>query len=179
MIEYSLFLIVALAFATVLVIRQIARGSAQRINRLDDLEGRTKAVDLLAFRNLMDPEQKEFLRSSLPGAEYRRLQRRRIGVAKSYVRTVYANAAIMIRLGEALRSNPATLDDGVRILDLALKNRISAALLLVKLQIGWLYPDFVLSTERLYIDYSKLKEDFGGVLRRTMPIKGSRLVAGL
>src|SRR3954468_12224157 len=112
MIQYSLLFIVALGLLTVLALRRLARGNAMQMKEVGDLEGRTTPVDLIAFRNLMDPAQKEFLRGALPTREYRRQQRLRVRVAASYAKKVYANAAILIRLGEALRLNPATADDG-------------------------------------------------------------------
>jgi hypothetical protein len=169
----------ALGLTTVLVIRQIARGDAKRMKRASDLEGRTKPVDVLAFRNLMDPDQDQFLRTSLPAPEYRRLKRMRNGTAVSYVLTVYENAATLIRLGEALQRQPATFEDGLRIVDLALKNRISAALLLVKLGIGWLSPGRDLNADVLTAEYSQLRENIVGILRRTMPLKSNQLIASL
>jgi hypothetical protein len=169
----------ALGLTTVLVMRQIARGNAERMSNASDLEGRTKPVDVLAFRNLMDSGQDRFLQSTLPAPEYRRLKKMRNGAAISYVVTVYENAAILLRLGEALQRQPATFEDGVQIVNLALKNRISAALLLVKLGIGWLFPGRDLNTEALTAEYCQLRENVVGILRRTMPLKSSQLIAGL
>jgi len=178
MIYLPLLVIVALAATTAIVIRQVVRGSAQQMSGATDLEGRTKAVDVLAFRNLMDMDQDEFLRKSLAAREYRRLKRTRNRVAVSYVKTVYENSATLIRLGEVLQKQPATAEEGTRILDLAIKNRVSAALLLVKLRFGRFYPG-VLTTEALARDYSHLKENVSGILRRATPLKSSRILVEL
>jgi hypothetical protein len=172
-------MIAALAATTAFVIRHVARGSAARLNGAGDLEGRTQAIDLLAFRNLMDPAQEEFLRGSVSAREYRHLKRLRDGVAVSYVTAVFHNAAILIRLGEALQREPATAEEGARIVQLALKNRISAAFLLAKLAAGWLYPAGDFSTDILASDYSQLTESIGRILRRTMPLRCSQILADL
>jgi hypothetical protein len=179
MIHLPMLLTISLAATTALVLHQMWRGNAHRMNDAGDLEGRTKPVDLIAFRNLMDPAQAQFLSALLPVREYRRLSRLRNGVAIGYVAAVYANAASLVRLGEALQRQPATAEEGAKIVQLALKNRLAAALLLGKLAAGWLYPAGDFSTDAFTNDYSQLKESVNRILRRTRPLKGGRIFAGL
>ena len=179
MIHLPMLLTILLAATTALVLRQIWRGNAHRMNDASDLEGRTKPVDLIAFRNLMDPAQAQLLSGLLPVCEYRRLKRLRNGVAIGYVAAVYENSATLIRLGEFLQRQSDTSDEGAKIVELALKNRLAAALLLMKLAAGWLYPAGEFSTDVLTSSYSQLKESVNGILRRTRPLKSGHLLARL
>jgi hypothetical protein len=179
MIHLPMLLTILLAAATALVIRQVWRGNADRMNDATGLEGRTKPVDLIAFRNLMDPAQAQLLRGLLPVSEYRRLKRFRNGVAIGYVAAVYKNSATLVRLGEALQRQPDTAEEGAKIVRLALKNRFTAGVLLGKLVVGWVYPAGDFSTDAFTSDYSQLKESVNRILRRTRPLKGSHIFAGL
>ena len=65
-------IILALLALSVPVIIRLAKGRAA-IPRIEQL----RSVDLRAFRNLMDPEEEDYLRQHLPAAEFRRIQRER------------------------------------------------------------------------------------------------------
>src|SRR2546430_12950059 len=101
-----------LTFALVLIslmallLMYAVRGKTSPIAGLDDLVGRTRPVDIDAFRNLIDPAEEEFLRENLPASEFRVIQRERLRAAVEYVSCAAHNAAILVRLGEAARVSP-------------------------------------------------------------------------
>ena len=101
-------ILVFAALATILVLLRAARGQSVAIAGLEDLQGRTTAIDMAAFRNLVDPQEEKFLRDNLPPKEFSSIQRQRTRAAIVYVRCAAQNAAILLRLGEAARhhSNP-------------------------------------------------------------------------
>src|SRR5712691_12037124 len=55
---------------------------------------RLRAVDLEAFRNLVDPKEEEFLHDNLPPGEFRAIQRERLRAAIEYIRCAAQNATI-------------------------------------------------------------------------------------
>ena len=71
MILSSILISGALAILLALLYVEARRHGA--VNRLEDLSGRTRPVDLEAFRNLVDPEEENFLRSQFAA---RRIPRR-------------------------------------------------------------------------------------------------------
>ena len=54
-----------MALVILLLLLYVEGGQNASVNRLEDLAGRTRPVDLEAFRNLVDPEEENFLRASL------------------------------------------------------------------------------------------------------------------
>ena len=92
-------LLVVLVAAALLLLARAARGqSVTSIATLVDLQGRTTAIDIAAFRNLISLQEENHLRDRLPAAEFRRIQRERMRAAVAYIRAALQNAAILLRL---------------------------------------------------------------------------------
>ncbi len=106
-----------------------ARDQGSSISQVSELRGRTQVVDLAAFRNLVDPAEREYLQEQLPPAEFRRIQRERLRAAVKYIDCVADNAAILVRLGQAARADAdATVAQAAaQLVNNALRVRIYAA----------------------------------------------------
>jgi hypothetical protein len=65
-----------------------------------------RAVDIEAFRNLVDPKKEKFLRANLSPAKFRKIQRQRLRAAVEYVSCAAQNAAILLPLADAGRRSP-------------------------------------------------------------------------
>ncbi len=98
-------IIVAVALAAILFFLHAARGHAQRVRELPELEGLTQPVDLAAFRNLVDRGEEDYLRQNLTRAKFRGIQRQRMRAALEYVERTAHNASVLLRLGEAACQN--------------------------------------------------------------------------
>src|SRR6478609_3962878 len=98
-------IVIAALLAALFFIR-VSRGHAEAISNLDDLSGRTQPIDLAAFRNLIDPAETAFLRSHLRSQDFRDIHRERTQAAVEYVQRIALNAALLLRLGQAARTNP-------------------------------------------------------------------------
>ncbi len=59
-----------------------------------------------AFRNLVDPEEEEFLRASLPAQEFRRIKRERARTALVYVKELSKASLQFARFGDAAQRSP-------------------------------------------------------------------------
>src|SRR2546421_5246853 len=114
----TLAFVLVLVSLTALLLMYAARGKTSAIGDLDDLAGRTRPVDIDAFRNLIDPAEEEFLRENLPAGEFRVIQRERLRAAVEYVSCAAHNAAILVRLGESARLNldPKIAEAGQQLL---------------------------------------------------------------
>ncbi len=167
-------LAIALLFAAV-------RGQASEVADLEELPGRTQPVDLEAFRNLVDPQEEAFLKQRLPAREFRKVQRQRTRAALEYIRRASRNAAILIRAGEAARrSSDAELAGAAqRLVESALRLRISALLTEIKLYGTLLLPGSSLSLAPLLERYAGLTEVAGRLSRLRNPGTAGRITAAL
>jgi hypothetical protein len=162
-----------------LLLMYAARGKTSPIGELDDLVGRTRPVDIDAFRNLIDPAEEDFLRENLPPSEFRTIQRERLRAALEYVSCAAHNAAILVRLGEAARLSldPKIAEAGQQLLDTALRLRLYALLATIRLYLGIALPGAHLSAGGLVDNYQHLSSLAGQLVFMQYPARASRLPA--
>jgi len=117
-----------------------------------------RPVDVAAFRNLIDPEEEEFLRRRLPAADYRKIRRERLRAAVDYVSCAAQNAAILLRLGEAaLRSgDAATAEAATNLINQAIQLRIYAFQAIPKLYLGIIFPGWEVSSLPVADSYEQM-----------------------
>ena len=60
-----------------LLLLYLEGGHNSSVDRLEDLAGCTRPVDIDAFRNLMDPKEDDFLRANLLPRQFHAIQRER------------------------------------------------------------------------------------------------------
>jgi hypothetical protein len=171
--------LVAISLILLLLLLQTARGQTAAVSSLDDLAGRTRPVDIDAFRNLMDPEEEEFLRLNLVPGEFRPVQRERLRAALDYVGNTAHNASILLRLGEATArsSDPTIAAAGQRLIDSALRLRLYAILAMAKLYLAIALPGTRLSTGRLVDGYQHLSDLTSQLAIMEHPARAARLSA--
>ncbi len=118
------------------------RKRASRVRGEADLMDQLRPLDLVAFRNLVDPQEEEYLRENLAPADFRRVQRARLTAAAAYVRQAAHNAGVLLRLGEAARdsSNTAIAQAGVALSEQALQLRMAAVMALLRIGAAWAWP---------------------------------------
>jgi hypothetical protein len=102
------------------------------------------SLDIEAFRNLVDPEEEAFLRSSLPPDQFRTIQRERAWAALSYVRTLSCIALEFSRFGQAARrsQDPHAAELGRQITAGAIRLRLGALEATGRLFVTASFPDF-------------------------------------
>ena len=134
--------IVVLAFLALFFILHVVKGHHATGRDLDQLASRLQAVDVNAFRNLIDEREEEYLREHLPQREFRGIQRERKLAAIEYIRCASANAAILIRLAEAAREDPdpAVAQAAEKLFDNALRVRLYSFRVVPRLYAGLLFP---------------------------------------
>ncbi len=137
-----IFAIVALLSAVFLV--TLSHRRAEAIKDLDDLAGRTRPVDIRAFQNLTDPAETRFLKQNLSWAHFRMVHRERTLAAAEYVQNIAHNASVLMRLGQAARTNPdpEVVRAAEDMVQRALMVRIVAMQVLVKLYVQSMVPGF-------------------------------------
>lgn len=135
-----------------------ARGRAASVMDVVELPGKTQSVDLLAFRNLTDPAEEQYLRDHLPSRTFRAVQRKRLWAAIAYLDAVARNAAVLIRLGEAARqsANPQVAQAGLLLANHALRVRLYATSARARFYAGLLLPGIHISPPAVSDSYEKL-----------------------
>src|SRR5579872_2548978 len=78
------------------------RGQAVAVQDPQELLALTHPVDLAAFRNLLDDDER-FLEYNLAADNFHQIQKQRAQVILTYVKSLAHNAALLIKLGESAR----------------------------------------------------------------------------
>ena len=159
----------------------VARGRARAVRQIEDVSSAVRPVDLAAFRNLMNPQEEEYLQALLPPRAFRRVQRMRMAAAADYVRGAASNAAVLIRLGEAARSSPdpEIAEAAGKLVNDALRLRMLALLALVRITTARLVPGVGLSRVAVGEQYEQLVGQFAVLGRLQGFPKTSRTLASL
>jgi len=150
--------LVVVAFLVLGFLIKLARGHSASFEALEDPTQHIRAVDVDAFRNLVDPDEEEFLRANLPRAEFRKIQRERLRAAVEYVSCAAQNAAILLRLADAGRrsSDPATAEAAEKLVDNAIRLRLYASLAISRLYLGMILPGAHISPVRVAESYEQM-----------------------
>jgi hypothetical protein len=165
-------------FLAVIVLR-VRRGTPQAVSRVEDLESKLEIVDLLAFRNLVDPEESRVLQEGLSPKMYRRIQRLRTRAAIAYVESVYRNAGLTIRLAEHLSRSPQPeiREEAMRIQALSIRSRFLALISLIKLSTSMVFPAFGASVNDVAEGYARIADRVEALCTLTAPLYTSRIAA--
>jgi hypothetical protein len=164
-------LILLVTGAIVLLVRAARGHSAAGIVSLLDLQGRTVAIDVTAFRNLISGPEESYLHRSLPPPEFRRIQRKRMRAAAAYIRGALHNAAILLRLGEAAQrsADPTMAAAGRKLVDTAVRLRLYAFFALLQLYLNIMLPGLRLSPVAIADRYEVLTEAMARFTRLQQP----------
>ncbi|MGA7754646.1 MAG: hypothetical protein WCB05_17565 [Candidatus Sulfotelmatobacter sp.] len=108
------------------------------------LATRIQPLDIEAFRNLIDPAEREYLRHRLPGREFRKVQRQRLLAMAAYVKAAGQNAELLIDIGNQSlsASDPRTAEAARQLADNAHALHVNARYAVYRIRIAWLWPDF-------------------------------------
>ncbi len=174
----TVLIIILAAITLALVLLRIAHGNAAQVGTVDDLQGLTEPLDLLAFLNLVDPAEEEYLRANLTPPVFRRVQRERLRAVAEYVRCAARNAAVLVRLGEATSAEAGAEVShiGQQLVTAAIRVRTFAFLALCLLYVRMAIPDTRLSLFQVPSLYGDLIDRLGHLARLKKPAQASRIL---
>jgi len=151
-------ILIVLSVVALLFLIRAARGHAIALRFGDHPAAHIRSVDLEAFRNLIDPDEEEYLKSRLHPAKFRKIQRERLRAAAEYISCAAHNAAILLRMAEAARSSPdprvATMAE--KLVEDAIRLRLYAFQAIPKLYIAMIVPVQQLSPIRVADRYEQI-----------------------
>jgi hypothetical protein len=140
------------------------------------LTSQLQPVDIEAFCNLVDPDEESFLRTNLPPALFRSVQRERLLAATEYVAAVSHNAAVLTRLGEAMRHHA---DAGIaqaaqQLANNAVRLRLHCFLVTANLWTAIALPGAALPSGSVVERYQQLNGLTRNLARLRAPASGSQ-----
>lgn len=124
----------------VLVVITLARRGPQ-VSTLEEWESRRHEISFEAFRSLLDPEEEQFLRRTLPSPAFRRLQRKRLALAMKYVRRINENAGMLMQLAGAAKDTAQFPEAWDELIAKAIAIRLKAGTAQLLLATKWLFPN--------------------------------------
>ena len=150
-------LVIAAALALFLIFR-VALSRSLQVSAKVSLAGQIQPIDVVAFRNLVDPAEDAYLRRRLPAAEFRMVRRERLRAMAVYVQTANRNAAILTRLGQiALTASDAhTVQAAQRLVENASRLRLNATFALFRIYVARAWPDSSLAAAPVLESYEQL-----------------------
>jgi hypothetical protein len=145
-------LIVVAAVLTLALTLGLAVSRTLRPASRTNLEAQIELIDIVAFRNLVDPAEDEYLRRHLSPADFRVTQRSRLRARVAYIRVAGRNAAVLILMGQAAlasnsnsngNNNDAQVREAaLRLVDDALLLRRNAAFALLRSYAAMAWPNY-------------------------------------
>lgn len=171
-----MYLLIAISLLELALLWVVVRGRAAQVTDPVSAGEVLLAVDLGAFRNLIDPVQERFLRRELSRRDYRRVQRARVLAIAVYLRKIAHNASVMLRLGEAARDShdPVLSAMGAEMASNALSVRLNCLLALAQAYAGVLFPTLGISVGSVVDRYDRLAGTLGSIGRSWTPAAGLR-----
>ncbi len=171
----AIILIVAAALALIVIFR-ISVSQSLRMSADASLANRIQPLDVEAFRNLIDPTEREYLRRRLPAGEFREVQRQRLRAMAAYVQTASRNAAILVNMAQAAlaSSDAQTVEAARQLIDNALLLRRNATFALFRIYIAMAWPDSNMAAAPILQGYVQLNGSamlLGRLQHPTVPVR--------
>jgi hypothetical protein len=145
---------------------------------LADISSRIQSVDLEAFQILVDPEEEQYLRDSLPTTDFRPVQRERMKAALDYVRALSQNGTLLLQLGQSAKasSDPRLAEAGQHIVDNAVRLRLYTLRVRARLYVKIAFPTAKLEPARVVNEYQEAR-NWAALLARLQHPAGQTVVA--
>ena len=174
-------ILIAFGLLVVALVIFAARGASAEVRSHEQLLGVTVAVDLAAFRNLVDQGEEEFLRTHLPAHEFEIVLRARERATLAYLKAVSHNAAVLLRLAETGRGSPdsAVANAAHELAQNAIQLRLYCLLLIVRLQAAVIFPAIPHTAHSIVERYQRFTDDAVHFVALGDPAFTSRMSAAL
>jgi hypothetical protein len=117
-----------------------------------------RPIDVEAFRNLINPEEDDYLRRRLPPPQFRVVRRERLRAMAAYVQVAASNAAVLVRVGQgALASrDPRVLGAARQVVNDALLLRRNSTVALARIYLALAWPNSGFAAVRVVDRYEEL-----------------------
>jgi hypothetical protein len=144
-VNLAIIIVISAVLALGIIVR-LAIAQSLQARRSANLAATIYPIDIVAFRNLIDPAEDDYLRRRLPSAQFRMVRRERLRAMAAYVQVAGRNAAVLVRMGElAVASGDARVAEAAHQLvndALLLRRNATVALARIYLALAWPYSEF-------------------------------------
>jgi hypothetical protein len=149
---------VLVGFLSLAAVLFFLKGAMKAPSNLANLRKQMRALDIEAFRNLIDSEEEKFLRDNLHPAQFRQVQRARIRAAVEYIECASRNAVILHRFGEAARHSPtaSVAEAGEKLVNSAIRFRLYSLQAIVTLYLAMIMPEIGIHGLRITEGYERM-----------------------
>jgi hypothetical protein len=153
----AIFIVIAAAVALGIILR-LAVSQSLQAKGTTDLAVAIRPIDIEAFRNLINPAEDAYLRRRLPPPEFRRVRRKRLWAMAAYVQAAAANAAVLVRVGEAALASrdPRFVCTAEQLVNDALLLRRNATVALLRIYVALAWPNSGFAAVRVVDRYERV-----------------------
>jgi hypothetical protein len=153
----AIVLVTAAVLALSIILRLAVTRSLQ-VRKSTGLAATIQAIDIEAFRNLINPAEDDYLRRRLPPAQFRVVRRERLRAMAAYVQVAARNAVVLISVGEiALASgDPRIAGAAQRVVNDALLLRRNTTVALARIYLALAWPNSGFAAVRVVDRYERL-----------------------
>jgi len=174
-------LLILLAALTLVAVYLMGGALTRTATSEEELSRQIKPVDLEAFRNLIDAEEEEHLRTNLSASEFRSIERLRLRAAIDYLLAVSHNVDALLHFGQtARRSSDERIAEAARsLVENALRLRLLSAFAIAELCIRMVFPGTMLRPAGIADRYQQVAERAAQLGRLQYPGRGALLSRSL
>ncbi len=169
------FIVAAAVVAFISVLRLGWARQSQRAHTADLAHDLTP-LDVVAFRNLADPSEDDYLRQHLSRGEYRKVHRVRLQAMATYIRLASRNAAVLAQIGQSAlaQDDPLRTEAARRMVNDAFQLRRNATLALARIYVAMVWPGSGSAVARFQEQYVKVGASAMLFGRLQDPVRASR-----
>ena len=151
-------ILVVAAILSLVVILGLAVTRGLQLSPTASLAGQIQPIDVEAFRNLVSPDEDNYLRRRLSASQFRQVRRERLRATAAYVQIAGRNAAVLIRIGQSAiaHSDSHTAEAARQLVDQALQLRRNSFFVLIRINLALALPNSGLSTGPVLQAYERL-----------------------
>ncbi|MGH9512051.1 MAG: hypothetical protein ACRD2U_07925 [Terriglobales bacterium] len=164
---FIIFAVTVLAGLLGFALYRVAAGNLRALPHAGDPKPHIEPLDVLAFNNLIDSAEEDFLRENLPPPVFRSIQRLRLRAAIEYVTCASRNAALLVRAGKAV--SPGAGDEQARqaqeLVAAAVQLRWLSVLVLALLWVKIAFPALRLSLKEVSAMHERIVRQQGSLTR--------------
>lgn len=143
----------------------LVRGGVARTNEPGS-PGRLHQIDLPAFRNLLSPEDDEFLRTSLSPVHYRQLRRARLRAVQEYLVWIAEDCVVLNHMLQShAQIEPSITWETASLVRTASQIRVISSILWALLWGEYFFAGLKIQPLRLLKQYEEFRTSAGARLR--------------
>jgi hypothetical protein len=153
----AIILVIAAVVALGVIVRLAVSRNLQAKRSLSSATA-IRALDVEAFRNLINPAEDQYLRRRLPAAQFRQVRRARLRAMAAYVQVAGDNAVVLVSLGEAALASgdPKVAGAARQLVEDALLLRRNTSLALARIYVALALPSSNFAAVRVVERYEQV-----------------------